>query len=80
MDVGCTSGVVAREDGLELDDALAVGGLDSAQEGGVEVCRVGGVAVAAGLDAGVDTLIQLVVVVLEGLRVRTVALQCQMSM
>lgn len=56
MYVGSTPGVVAREDGLELDDAVLVAGLDSAQEGGVEVSCVGLVAVAAGLDTGVDTL------------------------
>lgn len=82
MDVGSTTGVVSREDRLELDNALAVAGLDSAQEGCVQVCGVVGVAVSAGLDAGVHTLHRLVffwVWVWDGL-IRTVALQCQMSM
>ena len=59
VDVRGTAGVVAREDGLELHDALLVAGLDTAQEGRVEVAGVGGVAVAAGLDTGVDTLVQV---------------------
>ena len=61
MDVRGTAGVVAREDGLELDDTLLVAGLDTAQEGRVEVAGVGGVAVAAGLDTGVDTLVGMLV-------------------
>lgn len=40
VNVGCTAGVVAWEDGLELDDSFFVGGLDSAEEGCVEVCGV----------------------------------------
>lgn len=50
MDVSRAAGVVAWEDRLELDDALLVAGLDSTQEGGVEVGCVGLVAVTAGLD------------------------------
>lgn len=57
MDVRGTAGVVAREDGLELDDTFLVAGLDPAQPSRVEVAGVGRVAVAAGLDAGVDTLV-----------------------
>lgn len=62
VNVGRTTGVVSWEDRLKLDNALAVAGLDSAQEGCVQVCGVVGVAVSAGLDAGVDTLYGLVVV------------------
>lgn len=60
VDVGCAAGVVAWEYGLELHDAFFVAGLDSAQEGGVEVGRIVLVAVTTGLDAGVDTLDGLV--------------------
>jgi hypothetical protein len=56
VDVGCTPGVVAWEDGLELHDAVLVAGLDSAEEGGVQVGCIGVVAVPAGLDTGVDAL------------------------
>lgn len=56
VDVDCTSGVVAWKDGLELDDTILVAGLDSAQEGGVEVGCIGFVAVAARLDTGVGAL------------------------
>ena len=42
-----SSRVVAREDGLELGDAVGVGGLDAAQPGVVEVGQVARVAVAA---------------------------------
>lgn len=43
-----TALVVAGEDGLELDDTVVVGELDTTEEGGVQ-------AGLAGLDAGVDT-------------------------
>jgi hypothetical protein len=45
--------VVAREDGLELGDAVGVGGLDAAQPGVVEVGQVVRVAVASSDDAAV---------------------------
>jgi hypothetical protein len=67
-----------------LDDALVVGGLDAAEEGCVEICGVGGVAVSAGLNTGVDALEGFLVLIWwwEGIwYVRlTVALQCQRSM
>lgn len=58
VDVGGAAGVVTREEGLELDDTLFVAGLDSAQESGVEVRGVILVAVSAGRDTGVDTLLK----------------------
>ena len=54
VDVRCARGVVAWEEGGELSYALGVCGLETAQEGGVYVCGVGGVAVAGGDDARVD--------------------------
>lgn len=54
VDVGGTAGVVAREDGLELCNAIGVGLLDSSEEGVVEVRLVIRVAVAVRNDAGVD--------------------------
>lgn len=56
MNVGGTAGVVAGEDGLELDHAIVVAGLDTAQEGCIEVGGIRGVTVAAGFNAGVDAL------------------------
>lgn len=56
MDVSGTAGVVAGEGRLELDNTLGVARLDSAQPSVVEVGRVGGIAVSAGADPGVDTL------------------------
>lgn len=56
MDVGGAAGVVAGKDGVELDDAVFVGLLDTAEEGFVEVALVVGVAVTAGGDAGIDAL------------------------
>ena len=50
--VGAT-GVVTREEGFELGDAVGVGLLETAEEGGVQVGGVT-VAVPAGGDAGVD--------------------------
>lgn len=41
MDVCSTAGIVARENGLELHDTIAVACLDTAEESGVEVGRVG---------------------------------------
>lgn len=54
VDVDGSAGVVAGEDGLELDEAVIVGGLKTAKEGGVQVAVVG-FEVAAGRDARVDT-------------------------
>lgn len=54
VDVGRAAGVVARDDGLELDHTVDVGLLEAAEEGLVEVGGVVGVAVAGGYDAGVD--------------------------
>jgi hypothetical protein len=56
VNVDGTAGVVARENGLELDNALVVAWLDSTQEGSVEVGSIGRITVAAGNYAGVDTL------------------------
>lgn len=55
VDVGGAGGVVAGEDGLELGDTVGVGLLDTAEPGLVDVGLVGGVTVAGGDDAGVDT-------------------------
>ena len=41
VDVCGTAGVVARENGLELHDTIAVAGLDTAEESGVQVGCVG---------------------------------------
>ena len=57
MDVSGTASVVAREDGLELSDAILVGLLQATKERLVQVARVVGVAIAARLDTRVDTLI-----------------------
>lgn len=54
VDVGGAAGVVAGKYGGKLGDAVVLGGLEAAEEGGVEVGGVGGVAVAVGYDAGVD--------------------------
>lgn len=54
VDVGCSSSVVAGEDGRELRDAIVVRLLDAAQECRVEVGRISRVAVALGHDARVD--------------------------
>lgn len=56
MNVDRTAGVVPRENGLELDYALGVAWLDSAQEGSVEVRGIGRITIAAGYYAGVDAL------------------------
>lgn len=56
MNVGGTASVVTGEDRLELNHAVVVAGLDTAQEGCVEVGGIGRVTVAAGLNAGVNTL------------------------
>jgi hypothetical protein len=47
--------IVARVDGGELDDAVAVRLLDAAEGGVIQVACVRTVAVVAGLDAAVDT-------------------------
>lgn len=56
VNVGGSAGVMTREDGLELQDAVLVGFLQTTKEGGVQVGGVVGVAVAAGRDTRVDTL------------------------
>lgn len=53
MHVGSTSSIMAREYRVHPDYTELVGRLDSAEEGGVEVGSVVGVAVAGGHDAGV---------------------------
>lgn len=55
VDVCGSAGVVAREDGLELGDAIRVGSLDSSKPGVVDVCVIRAIAVAARDDARVDT-------------------------
>ena len=56
VDVRRAARVVAREQCVELRNAVGVGGLHAAEEGCVQVGRVAGrVAVAAGGDAGVDS-------------------------
>lgn len=57
VNVGGTTRVVAREDGFEPDNALGVTGLDTAKESSVKIGGIGRVAVAAGLDSRVDTLL-----------------------
>lgn len=57
MNVGSTASVVAGEDGLELDNALVIAGLDTAEESSIQVGGVGRVTVATGLNTGVDTLL-----------------------
>jgi|SRR5688572_697847 hypothetical protein len=54
MNVGSTASVVARENGLELCNAIGVGLLDTAEEGCVKVRGVVRVAVTARLNTGVD--------------------------
>lgn len=54
VDVGSAAGIVAREDGGELGDAVVLGRLEAAEEGSVEVGGISGVAVSRGDDAGVD--------------------------
>lgn len=54
VDMGCSSSVVAGENGCELRDTVVVRLLDAAQERSVEVGRVRRVAVALGHDARVD--------------------------
>lgn len=53
--VGSTAIVVTREDGLELDDTVGITLGHSTQEGGVEVGRVGSVAVAFSYETGIDS-------------------------
>lgn len=55
VDVSRSAGVVTREDGLKLSNTVAVGLLDSAEPGLVDVCFVRVVAVAVCNDAGVNT-------------------------
>lgn len=56
VNVSSTAGVVAGEDGVELYDTIGVGLLDTAEESGVQVGGIAGVAVAGGSHARVDTL------------------------
>lgn len=58
VNVGSTTSVVAGEDGLELDNALVVTGLDTAKESCIQIGSIGRVAVTTGLDSRVDTLLQ----------------------
>lgn len=55
VDVGGTAGVVTWEDGGELGDTVILGGLETTEEGGVDVRGVRAVTVAACDNAGVDT-------------------------
>lgn len=61
-ELGCTvnmsssAGVMAWEDGLELDDAFFVAGLNSTEKGCVQVGGVGGITVAICLNTRVYTL------------------------
>ena len=55
VDMGGAAGVVAREQGIELDDTVLVGLGDAAEEGLVDVGRIVGVAIAAGNDTRVNT-------------------------
>jgi hypothetical protein len=55
VDVSGAGGVVAREDGLELDNTVGVSLLDTAEESLVDVGLIGGVAVAGSDDTGVNT-------------------------
>lgn len=50
-----TAGVVTREDGLVLSDAIRVGLYDAAQEGGVHIGEIVRVAIAGCRNARVDT-------------------------
>lgn len=54
MNVGCARGVVAGEDGGELGYAVVLGGLETTEEGGVDVEKVGRVTVAVCDYAGVN--------------------------
>ena len=82
VDVGRTTSVVTREDGLELRNAVLVALLETTEESLVEVALIVRVAVSTGDNTGVDTLLNFVSIcycfLIEG--ARTVALQCQMSM
>lgn len=57
VNVGGTTRVVARENGFEPDNALVITGLDAAEESSVQIGSIGRVAVAAGLNSRVDTLL-----------------------
>jgi hypothetical protein len=54
VNVGSTARVMAREQSLELGNAVRVGLLDTTQEGFVQVCGVIAVAVHVALDSRVD--------------------------
>lgn len=82
VDVGRTTSVVTREDGLELRNAVLVAFLETTEESLVEIALIVRVAVSTGDNTGVDTLLNFVSIYycffIEG--AHTVALQCQMSM
>lgn len=61
MDVGSTAGVVTGESGLEVNNTVGVTFLDTTEESGVDVQRVGGVTVTAGDNSRVDTLCKSVI-------------------
>ena len=56
MNVGRTTGVVTREDGLELRNTILVALLETTEESLVEVALVVSVAISAGDNTRVDTL------------------------
>ena len=56
VNVGRTTGVVTREDGLELRNTVLVALLETTEESLVEVALVVRVAVSTGDNTGVDTL------------------------
>lgn len=60
VDVRSATSVMAREDSLELSDTIIVGLLQATKERVVQVGRVVGVTIAAGLNTGVNTLNMLV--------------------
>lgn len=55
VDVGSAAGVVTREDGGKLGNTVVLGGLETTEEGIVDVGSIGGVTVAACDNSGVDT-------------------------
>ena len=56
VNVGRTTSVVAREDGLELRNTVLVALLETTEESLVEVAFIVRVAVSTGDNTGVDTL------------------------
>lgn len=65
MDVVSTTGVMTRENSLELSNTGSIGLLDATEEGSVQVTVVALVAVSAGYDTGVDALSVLLFVIAE---------------